>query len=438
MKKNISIIVFGFLLSLASTLQAQEVKLISKPEALNKVSEANQSIKISMEAFNEAKGDYRQTNAIFLPNISVTHTGFATTNPLMAFGSKLNQEILTENDFNPDLLNNPDQIQNFATAIEFQQPLINIDGFYQRKAAKSKMEVMALQTDRIRDYVNFEVENAYMQLQLAYKAVSVLMTALEAAEANLKLAQNSFNQGYLQRSDVLLVEIRVTEVMNQLQTARSNVKNASNFLSFLMNDKSDVIFQPSDSLKLDGLVQESTLLIPQERADIQAMQLATDARESLYKSDKMTFLPTLNAFGSYQLYDKEIFQFGANGYVFGAELKWNILEGTKRFGKTQKTRATFEKSKLEYEQYVSKSQLELNKTKRLLTDAQSKLKLTQLAVEQSEEALRIRTNRFEEGLEKTTDLLIAETQYAQKQLEYYQTIFEYNSTNAYLKFLTTF
>jgi outer membrane protein TolC len=438
MKKNIYIIVFGFLLSLASTLQAQEVKLISKPEVLNIVSEANQSIKISMEAFNEAKGDYRQTNAIFLPNISVSHTGFATTNPLMAFGSNLNQEILTQSDFNPDMLNDPDQIQNFATAIEFQQPLINMDGFYQRKAAKSKMEAMALQTDRVKDYVNFEVENAYMQLQLAYKAVSVLETALEAAEANLKLAQNSFNQGYLQRSDVLLVEIRVTEVMNQLQTARSNVKNASNYLSFLMNDNADVIFQPSDSLQLDGVMQESNVLIPQDRADIRAMQLATDARESLYKSDKMTFLPTLNAFGSYQLYDKEIFQFGANGYLFGAELKWDILEGTKRFGKTQKTRATFEKSKIEYEQYVSKSQLELNKTKRSLTDAQSKLKLTQLAVAQSEEALRIRTNRFEEGLEKTTDLLIAETQYAQKQLEYYQTIFEYNSTKAYLKFLTTY
>ncbi len=438
MKKNRYIIVFGFLLGLGLTLQAQEVKLISKPEVLNKVSEANQSIKISMEAFNEAKGDYRQTNAIFLPNISVSHTGFATTNPLMAFGSKLNQEILTQADFNPDLLNNPDQIQNFATAIEFQQPLLNMDGFYQRKAAKSNMEAMALQTDRIKDYVNFEVENAYMQLQLAYKAVNVLEKALEAAEANLKLAQNSFNQGYLQRSDVLLVEIRVTEVMNQLQTARSNVKNASNYLSFLMNDNADVIFQPSDSLKLDGLMQESTVSIPEERADIKAMQLATDARESLYKSNKMTFLPTLNAFGSYQLYDKEIFQFGADGYLFGAELKWNILEGTKRFGKTQKTRATFEKSKLEYEQYVSKSQLELNKTKRLLTDAQSKLKLTQLAVAQSEEALRIRTNRFEEGLEKTTDLLVAETQYAQKQLEYFQTIFEYNSTKAYLKFLTTY
>jgi outer membrane protein TolC len=438
MENNKYIIVFGFLVSLASILNAQEVKLISKPEVLNKVSEANQSIKIAIEAFNEAKADYRQTNAIFLPNISVSHTGFATTNPLMAFGSKLNQEILTQADFSPSVLNDPSQIQNFSTAIEFQQPLINMDGFYQRKAAKKNMEAMALQTDRLKNYMSYEVENAYMKLQLAYKAVSVLEKALDASEANLKLAQNNFKQGYLQRSDVLLAEIRITEVKNQLQSARSNIRNASNYVSFLMNDTADAILQPSDSLSLDDLMQESKVLIPEERADIKAMQLATDARESLYKSDKMTFLPTLNAFGSYQLYDDEIFQFGADGYLFGAELKWNILEGTKRFGKTRKTRATFEKSKLKYEQYVLKSQLELNKTRRLLTDAQSKLKLTQLAVAQSEEALRIRTNRFEEGLEKTTDLLIAETQYAQKQLEYYQTIFEYNSTKAYLKFLTTY
>ena len=69
-------------------------------------------------------------------------------------------------------------------------------------------------------------------------------------------------------------------------------------------------------------------------------------------------------------------------------------------------------------------------------DAENKLILTALALQQSEEALRIRTNRFKEGLEKTSDLLMAETQYAQKQLEYYQTIFQYNYTQAYLQFLT--
>lgn len=428
------IITFSFLLSFISVLQSQQLIPISKSEVLTKVSENNTSIKISEEEFNQAKADYKQTNAVFLPNITASHTAIATTNPLMAFGSKLNQEILTQNDFNPALLNDPSQIENFATKFEIQQPLINIDGMYQRKAAKSKMEAMSLKTERTQEYLTFEVEKAYMQLQLAYKAVDVLEKAFEAANANKKLADNSFKQGYLQRADVLNVEVRVTEVQNQLQTAKSNVQNASNYLSFLMNDETYVVYTPTDSLMVSAFTMEDKG-ISENRSDIKAMQLASNAYEAMNKADKMAFLPTLNAFGSYELYDDQIFQADANGYLFGAQLSWNIFQGSKRFGKAQKSKSEFEQSKLEYKQYVSQSNLELNKAKRAFTDAENKLKLNTLALEQSEESLRIRTNRFKEGLEKTSDLLMAETQYAQKQLEYYQTIFEYNYAQAYLQFL---
>lgn len=415
--------------------QAQERVPITKAEVLTKVSENNTSIKISEEEFNQAKADFRQTNAVFLPKITASHTGIATTNPLMAFGSKLNQEILTQNDFNPALLNDPSQIENFSTKFEIQQPLINIDGIYQRKAAKSKMKAMSLKTERTQDYLAFEVEKAYMQLQLGYKAVDVLEKALEAANANKKLADNSLKQGYLQRADVLNVEVRVTEVQNQLQAAKSNVQNASNYLSFLMNDENYVVYTPTDELTVATVKMEDKT-ISENRSDIKAMQLASKAYEAMNKADKMAFLPRLNAFGSYELYDDQIFQADANGYLFGAALTWDIFQGSKRFGKAQKSKAEFEKSKLEYKQYVSQSNLELNKAKRAFIDAENKLKLTSLALQQSEESLRIRTNRFKEGLEKTSDLLLAETQYAQKQLEYYQTIFEYNYAQAYLQFLT--
>ena len=428
--------IFSFvLLFFISLVNAQQVVSISKEEVLSNVSKNNTSLRISEQEFNQARADYRQTNAVLLPNISISHTAMATTNPLMAFGSKLNQEILTQNDFNPALLNDPSQIENYATKIEIQQPLINMDGMFQRKAAKTKMQAMQLQTERTSDYLEFEVNKAYMQLQLAYKAVDVLKKALEAAYANKKLADNSFAQGYLQRSDVLAVEVRVTEVQNQLQTAKSNVQNASNYLSFLMNESQDVVFKPSDSLTVVSFEIDSKA-VSEERSDIKAMQLASDAYKNMYNADKMAFLPRLNAFGSYELYDDQVFQGDANGYLIGAQLSWNILEGTKRFGKAQKSKAEFEKSKLELDQYVSQSNLEFNKAKRMLLDAENKLKLTQLALQQSEESLRIRTNRFKEGLEKTSDLLISETQFAQKQLEYYQTIFEYNYAQAYLKFLT--
>jgi outer membrane protein TolC len=421
----------------ASTLflQAQEIKPISKIEVLARVSEKNTTIKISEEEFNAAKADYKQTNAVFLPNITASHTGISTTNPLMSFGSKLNQEILTQNDFNPTLLNDPTTTRNFATKVEIQQPLINLDGFYQRKAAKSKMEAMSLKTARTQDYLVFEVEKAYMQLQLAYQGVSVLEKALEAANANKQMADNSFKQGFLQRADVLNVEIRVTEVKNQLQTAKSNVQNASNYLSFLMDDKSYVVYQPTESLMVSSIHIDNKT-ISENRSDIKAMHLASKGYEAMNKADKMAFLPRLNAFGSYEMYDNELFKGNANGYLIGAQLSWDIFKGSKRFGKAQKSKAEFEKSKLEYNQYVSKSNLELNKVKRQLVDAKNRLELTDLAVQQSEESLRIRKNRFKEGLEKTSDLLIAETQFAQKQLEYYQTIFEYNYTQTYLEFLT--
>ncbi len=435
MKIQLLVVTIGFL-GLTSMLQAQEIVPIAKSEVLSKVNQQNISLKISEQEFIEARADYRQTNSVFLPNITASHTGISTTNPLMAFGSKLNQEILTQNDFNPALLNNPTQTENFATKFEIQQPLLNIDGIYQRKAAKLKMKAMTLKQQRTGDHVELEVDKAYMQLQLAYKGVNVLEKALQTALENKKLADDRFKQGYLQRADVLNVEVRVTEVRNQLQTAKSNVQNASNYLSFLMDDESYVVYKPSDSLSVNTFSSETNQNISENRSDIKAMDLASNAYKAMSKADKMAFLPRLNAFGSYELYDNQIFHGSANGYLFGAKLSWDIFEGYKRFGKAQKSEAEFQKSKLEYQQYVSKSNLELNKAKRMLLDAKNKLDLTALAMEQSKESLRIRGNRFKQGLENTSDLLLAETQYAQKQMEYYQTIYEYNYAQAYLQFLT--
>lgn len=417
-------------------LQAQEIKPISRQEAIEMVKENNRDIKISQQEFLESRGDFRQTNAIFLPNLTVSHSGITTTNPLMAFGSKLNQEIVTQNDFNPELLNNPDRITNFTTKIEVEQPLINIDGIYQRKAAKRKMDANALKTERTIDYMVLEVEKSYMQLQLAYQAVAVLKDSQKAALANKKLAGDSFKQGYLQRSDVLAVEIRVSEVNNQLQYAKSNVVNASDYLGYLLSEPINTIFQPTDPLEVSLPAQGELEHVPSERADIRAMELATEAYGEMLQADKMSFLPRLNAFGSYELYDDEIFAGDASGYLAGIQLKWDVFEGYKRFGKLQKSQATYEKAKLEYDSYLSQSEMEKNRASRAVKDAENNLSLTRLALEQAEESLRIRTNRFQQGLEKTSDLLSAEAQLSQKQLEYAQTIFEYNFAQAQLQFLT--
>lgn len=429
-------LLFLFFLFNLLIVNAQQEKIISFDEVLNQVKKNNHTIKISEQDYNAAKADYNQSNAVFFPNITVSHTGITTTNPLMAFGSKLNQEILTPIDFDPSLLNDPNEVRNFATKIEIQQPIFNADGIFMRKAARAKMSAVELQASRTTDYIKLEVTKAYMQLQLAYKAVEVLEKAKEAALENKKIADNNFKQGYMQKADILSVEVHVTEVENQLLTTKSNVKNASDYLMFLMGENSGATLKPSANL--EALISLSIYddQLSTNRADIEAMEKSAEAYTNMHKANKMSYLPRLNAFGSYEMYDDKLFGTDAKGYLVGAQLSWNVFEGFKRIGKTQKSKAELDKAELSFDQYKNKSQLEYSKAKRDLKDAENKLKLTSLAVEQSNEALRIRTNRFEQGLEKTSDLLISETQYLQKQLEYLQTVFNYNYTKAYVEFLT--
>lgn len=431
-----------FIILIAAILKAgfvfgQDTIKISKADLKQQLTEQNLQLKIAQQNAASAQADYRQSHALFLPNINLSHTGIVTTNPLMAFGSKLNQEILTPADFNPALLNNPDKTQNFATKIEVQQPLLNLDGFFGRKAAHSKMAAYRLQTQRTQEYLEMELSKSYMQLQLAYRAVKVLQKADATAKANLKLVDNYFKQGLLQKTDLLNVQVRVNEVANQLQYAQSNVRNVSDYLAYLLNENlSGKVFQPTDAMENAMSEEPMIATLPDNRKDLQAMQLSSEAYGQLLSSSKMAFLPRLNAFGSYEMYDRNLLGTAAKGYLLGAQLSWNVFDGYKTIGKFEKAKADFQKASTETEQYKAQSQLELNKSNRQLIDAKNKVQLTKLALEQSQEAYRIRQNRFAQGLEKTTDLLQSETLMIQKELEQWQAVFEYRFTQEYLAFLT--
>lgn len=435
--KNIKFIISTGIILSSFLGFGQDTLSISKSELIQKLSDKNLQLKIAEKTYQSAKADYNQSRALFLPNINFSYTGISTTNPLMAFGSKLNQEVLTTSDFNPALLNDPAKIQNFAAKFEIQQPLLNVDGLYERKASKAKMEAYQLQNQRTKEYLELEVSKAYMQLQLAFRAVKVLEKAETTVASNLKLVENYFKQGLLQKTDLLNVQVRVNEITNQLHYAKSTVENASDYLAFLLNeDLKGKIYKPTEQLENTISVEALNTSLSDNRKDIQARNKSSEGYATLFQSSKIAFLPRLNAFGSYEFFDRNVIGTSAKGYTVGAQLSWTVFDGYKSIGKYQKAKAESQKANTETEQYKAQSQLELNKTNRQLKDAENKVNLSQLAFEQSQEAYRIRQNRFTQGLEKTTDLLQSETQMIQKELEHLQSVFEYNFTKQYLQFLT--
>ncbi len=423
-------------LSLFQTVFSQDTIRISKTELEQKILDNNLQVKMAQKEAELADAELLGTRAMYLPNINASYTFSNTNNPLYAFGSKLNQERITMMDFNPDNLNSPKSISNFATKLEIQQPIINMDAVYQKKAGQVKSEVLKIKTERTKEYVQFELKKAYMTLQMAYKMVETLENARTTTLANKKVIDNYYKNGIIQKSEVLYMDVRLKEIENNIQFAKSNVKNASDYLYFLLDeDYQNKVLKPTESLEYQENMVENNPTLNINRKDLQAYQKSLEAYDLMIKSSKAKFLPKLNAFGSFEMYDNKIAQFDANGYLAGIQLSWNVFDGLKAKGEQEKYKAELSKAETEIQQYQKQSELELNKTSRQVQDAENKVNLTKLAWEQSKEAYRIRKNRYDQGLEKSADLLTSETQMSQKELEHIQAIFEYNTALEYYKFL---
>ena len=114
------------------------------------------------------------------------------------------------------------------------------------------------------------------------------------------------------------------------------------------------------------VISSANTTISRDRKDILARDKSVEGYAKMWQSSKMNFLPRLNAFDSYELYDKTLFETNAKGYLIGAQLLWNVFDGYKSIGKTEKAKAEFQKSEVESQQYKAQSQLELNKMNRQL------------------------------------------------------------------------
>lgn len=433
MKINISYKIS--LLLLPWFVSAQDTADISLSEVLSRVGEGNQSLQINEQELQSARAQYRQTQAAFLPQVSVSHTGTRTNNPVYAFGGKLNQGVFGQSDFAIDALNSPDAITNFTTNIEVKQPLINADAYLQRAALKNRSQAQNLQNKYSIAAQKLEAQKAYMQLQLAYRAQQVLRKAFRTAQAHQKISDNFYQEGIISKAQALQAAIRVAEVEEKLAEAHANVGNSSDYLRFLMNAKEERIYKPADSLSLKTYQAAQPGAVP-NTSDLLAMEKAQEARMAMWNAQKMGFLPSLNAFGNYQLFDNDVFQGGSDNYLVGVQLKWDLFKGSTRLGKMQETKAEYQKARLEKEQYKSKKQLEIDKVHRNLQKLRLQLHTQKLAVQQARESLRIMADRYQQGLEKTADLQMAESALQEKELRYAQSIFNHNYTSAYYQFLT--
>ena len=410
-------------------------KSLSLDEAIQAAIQNNKQVIIAKTEEAIAKSNFNQTEAIWLPNVNLSHTAYSTNNPLNVFGFKLQQAGVQQADFNPAILNNPNNYSNYNTQVTLQQPIINVDAIYMRKAANAQLGMYAAQTQRTTEAIKMQVVQTYLNLEFTYKYVQVTNEGLKTIQSIYKFTKDRFNQGMMQKSDFLNVEVQVQAAELQCSQAKSQIENISDQLSVLMGTQKGVVFTTQNySLGAQADVSDSVL---SGRSDIRALNAAINAYDMAIKSTQMGWMPRLNGFANYNINDKSVSFDGANSYIAGVQLSWDIFKGNQLNRKVATQRLEKTKVQEQLNSQLENGAAEIRKTKRAIVDANFKILQQITSVQQSEEALRILQNRYEQGLVSTNDILVAQTQLSQQKLFLAQAQLEQKSAINYLEFLTT-
>ncbi len=408
---------------------------IKLDDAIEMARKSNRSIQIANQSIAVQEATFEQTKGNFLPYFGIQLTDMVTNNPLNVFGFKLKQEVVEQSDFDPVLLNDPDIRNQFNLSFNAMMPIYNPEAKAEQNAVRSQIKMKASMADRTAQGVELEVIKSYYMLGLALNALEVLEDTYEAAQSNYTIADNIFNQGLMLKSDLLDMNIMVNQSKLALTSAKINVANAQSQFNYVLNTDNHTEYTPTD-----GLVDQNEIVLLQEeinpnRADFKAMYHGIEAMESMVKSADKSFLPKLKAFGNFELNDEVPFEKNAHNFLVGISLGWDIYKGNMRKTTINKTKAEIAEKQMELERNIAKAKLEIVNTRRSIEDLNAQIELHDLSIAQAEEALIIRKNRFKQGLEKSTDIINAETQLSHKKLARLNSLFELNMKNAYLKFL---
>lgn len=420
---------FGFFSGIAQ----DNAKPLSLGEAIKEAIDHNRDVAISQLDEMASNMAYRSTTSAFLPQINLSYSVFHSSNPLNVFGFKLQQQVVTPSDFDPAILNNPSPLTDFATQISIQQPILNVDALYMRRAVLQQSQSAVFKTERLKDYLALQVTESYLQLEFLYRTRKVVESSLSSFRALYGFTRNRYEQGLLQKSDLLNAEVMVKSAETNLAEVQTGIRITSNRMAVLMGRSDTGAYVVAATAEPVVNIGET---LPASRADFRAMESGLSAIDQLIKSNRMGNMPRINAVANYQFHDRSLFGFGGNGYLAGVQLSWDLFKGNSIRYKTSSLH--IEKKKLEEQlaRQKEESQFEINKARSQYADAEGRMARQTLAVSASEEACRVLQNRFQQGLVNTTEVLMAQTQLLNQQLSLEQSVLSRKMAAYYIAFLT--
>ena len=419
------IIIAILLLFATAGVNAQEVYTLD--ECIAKALEHNQTIKIKEANRSASEADVKLSKRAALPNFDLEGAYTYQSHPMemVIQGYELPTTSGTASGvYSPGGVTPLSYNHTYNAGVTASVPLY-LGGTltHSRAIAEAAQKIAESEVALSESEVIYSIESQYWTLVALTEQSVVLSKSIEFLEVVVADMTNLCEAGIITKNEVLKSEVE----LNNARLAKITVDNNITLCKMALNQSIGVgvgnLFN-LDNQTIEIAISEQSVdahhYDVQNREELKMLWSTIEIGERELKLTKATYHPQIAGFASYGAQNPNYQMENIVGayFVGGVTLSIPIFHWGEKGLKKQKAQMKINAAKLQAEQTEELLSLEIQQAIFRLKEALVKLEFTEGALVQSDENLRLESDRLKEQLLTTTDLLNAQMQWQKSEADF--------------------
>jgi outer membrane protein len=253
-----------------------------------------------------------------------------------------------------------------------------------------------------------QVSEAYVAVLRMEGALQVTQSHVDSLVAHNQDVKNLYDQGVVAKNDLLAAAVElanaqqlVVQASNQLDIARAHYNQLLD-----RNLADEVHLAPQFPEKPPGTLTELNNSALTQRPELIVLAQQIEALEQQAQSVKAGTLPQVAVNGGYQ-YQENRYQVFQGLWMVNVGMQWKLFDGSTRHISDAISRQAIS-LKEQRDDLGSMISLQVRQAWLDIQEAKKRLEVTQQAIAQADENMKVTADRYQQGLSTNTEVLKAE------------------------------
>lgn len=306
----------------------------------------------------------------------------------------------------------------------------------QIEQAKLDLSVAELTIDRTKQNLRQTVTSCYFNVLQYYNEVKVNQETVANYAAHLKHVQDQYRIGTVAKSDVLSSQVELANAEDTLLKAQSNYQVAVANLNNVVGLPLDSELTLKEELKYEtypATLEECIQSALASRPELAEYQAKITSAQKDVKIAKSGNLPTVEFSLAQNWYDKDFPGLSNGNWQATLTTSLNLFDSGLTKSKVRQSRYNLETIQEQARQQQDTVLLEVREYYISLREAEKRIDIKKVAVEQAEESLKIAEARYKAGVGTNLAVFDAVVALNQAKLNNIKALYDYNTSKAQLE-----